>query len=88
MKEECLVREIREELGCEIRIEERLTPVTHPYPKGTIELIPFRCVVEEGEPWALEHAAIDWLDSSELPRLEFADADVPIVESYVSEKPV
>ena len=46
--EECLAREIREELGLEIYIGKRLASSVHHYPDFSIELIPFICEVRSG----------------------------------------
>lgn len=43
-EDECLIREIREELGVEVQIVERLGGFPHTYANGfSLELIPFRC---------------------------------------------
>ena len=81
--ETCLLREILEELGCEIEITSALSPVTHPYSKGTIELIPFRCRIKSGTPQALEHTAIQWMDPAHLSQLDLAEADQPILREYL-----
>ena len=81
----CLKREICEELGCEVDIKSPLTPVTCDYAKGSIELIPFRCVIKAGQPRALEHSAIEWVDPLKLRELDLAEADQPIVEEYLEQ---
>jgi 8-oxo-dGTP diphosphatase len=77
-----LVREIREELGIEVVLRRTLTPVTHAYPWITIELIPFVCSLEQGEPLPREHAAVRWVDKKEAIGFAWAPADVPIVSEY------
>ncbi|RFC47872.1 MAG: 8-oxo-dGTP diphosphatase [Verrucomicrobia bacterium] len=81
--EACLQREIEEELGCRIEVGPALSPVLHSYPGGTIELIPFRCTVLSGEPEALEHAEIRWIDPLCLREMDLAGADEPIAEEYL-----
>lgn len=82
--ESCLEREIEEELGCHIRIDSALTPSCHTYPNGTIELIPFRCSIVSGEPEALEHAEIKWMEPSRICEIDLADADTPILTEYLN----
>lgn len=82
--EDCLRREILEELGCAVTVQTPLTPVTHPYPAGTIHLLPFRCTVNSGEPTALEHSAIDWIEPGELLQIDLAEADRPIAREYIN----
>jgi 8-oxo-dGTP diphosphatase len=77
-----LVREIREELGIEAAPQKPLTPVTHAYPWIAIKLIPFVCSLEQGEPHPHEHAEVRWVDKKEAMKLDWAEADVPIVREY------
>lgn len=82
--EDCLIREIKEELHVEIKIIKALPPNTHIYPKITIELIPFICEHISGEIILKEHAQYRWLHTNELLALDWADADVPIVKHYLN----
>src|SRR5438067_2370928 len=82
--EDCLVREIKEELNIEISIIEALPSNTHTYPKITIELIPFICEHISGKIILKEHAQYRWLHKNELLALDWADADVPIVKHYLN----
>ena len=82
---DCLQREIREELGCEIEVGAALTPVDHTYAGGrTLLLLPFRCRVVAGQPQALEHAAIAWVRPEELAGYDLAEADQPVVREYLA----
>jgi len=81
--EAALEREIREELGCEIRVTGSLTPVTHVSPHVIIELIPFLCELQSGEPVALENQAIRWLQPAEFETVDWQPADIPIVEELL-----
>jgi 8-oxo-dGTP diphosphatase len=82
--EDCLIREIKEELNIEIQIIKALPSNTHTYPKITIELIPFICEHTSGEILLKEHAQYSWLHKNELLALDWADADVPIVKHYLN----
>jgi 8-oxo-dGTP diphosphatase len=75
---EALVREIREELGCEVEVGEGLDPVEHRYPDLAVRLRPFVCAVREGRPVPLEHEEIGWFGPAELPELGLAGADVEV----------
>ena len=81
--ESCLRREIEEELGCQVEVGAALSPVVHPYPGGSIELIPFRCTILSGEPQPLEHAEITWLEPRAVREMDLAEADEPILEEYL-----
>ena len=82
--EDCLKREIKEELDLKIKILERLPSNTHKYSdKKIIELIPFRCSLQTSEIHLKEHSRIEWADVSELESFDWAEADIPIVQHYI-----
>ena len=74
-----LIREIREELGCDLRVGAPLTPVDHPYPGGVIRLHPFLAEIIAGQPEPHEHTALRWVDSHTAATLEWAPADLPVL---------
>lgn len=76
----CLIREIREELGMDIRPLRRLTPVVHDYGDKQIQLIPYECEWTGGEPEAREHAEIRWIRPEEVWDYDWCAADVPVVQ--------
>ena len=81
--EACLKREIREELGIEINILEQLPSFKHSYSENfSIELFPFRCNNLTQEIHLTEHKQIKWLSLEKLNELDWAEADVLIV-NYV-----
>ena len=83
--EECLKREIREELGIEISIIERLVSNKHTYPdQKPFELIPFRCSLVGGKLDAKEHKLVKWLKRAELKELDWAEADIPVLHHYLA----
>jgi 8-oxo-dGTP diphosphatase len=83
-----LIREIREELGCAINITHDLPSFTHDYGTVTIEMIPFVCALALGspEPHPHEHIAVRWIAPAELPGVDLAAADWPVVTHYVTRK--
>ena len=76
-----IVREIREELGCEIRIARALPPFIHDYKTVVIEMIPFVCTLapDTSEPHPHEHMAVAWVPSAALRGYDLAAADWPVV---------
>src|SRR5665213_4426844 len=73
--EECLVREIREELGIEISTGKLFSEITHAYPEKTVRLKFFVCELISGQPQPLECAAFKWVGKSELDNFVFPAAD-------------
>ena len=82
--EDCLYRELSEELGIKARIGQALQPTTYRYPEFTITLYPFFCAIESGDLIPQEHAEFAWLRPEDLPRLDWADADRPVVNSLLA----
>lgn len=82
--ENCLLREIREELSIEIRICGSLTPVLHHYPTKKIQLIPFFATWQGGNLKLTEHAQSQWLNKEDLLSLNWAPADLPLVKEVQS----
>ncbi len=82
--QEALVREISEELGCSIQPGERLGSATVTANRNQIRLEVFAAEIISGEPRAHEHQEIRWLSPDELPKLEWAPADVPLVDAVAN----
>jgi 8-oxo-dGTP diphosphatase len=83
--EACLIREILEELHLNIKITKQLNYNTHQYSETkTIKLIPFICELTDGEVKLTEHANFLWLCKSELIKLDWAAADIPVLNEYLN----
>jgi 8-oxo-dGTP diphosphatase len=85
-REDCLRREISEELGINVSVPKSLPAATHDYPAFTVTLYPFICSIDSGEIVLLEHAAISWLPPEQLHTLDWAEADLPVIGSYLAER--
>lgn len=79
-----IVREIREELGCEVAITRVLPPFTHDYGRVIIEMIPFVCTLapHSPAPHPHEHVAIAWAKLDDLATYDLAAADFPVIDAY------
>ena len=64
--EDCLVREIREELGIEIQVGEAFGIYKHAYTHFRITLHAYRCTFSRGEPIPVEAVALAWVRPAEL----------------------
>jgi 8-oxo-dGTP diphosphatase len=83
LPEECLKRELHEELGIEVAIGWSLAPRTHRYPNFIVTLYPFICRITAGDISLHEHKAFTWLAPEKLHEIDWAEADVPVIESYL-----
>lgn len=75
-----LIREIQEEMDCQINIGEQLEHTVYEYDFGIVHLTTFLCHLIQGEPQLLEHNAILWLETKDLDSLTWAPADIPAVQ--------
>lgn len=82
-KEECLAREIQEELGLEITVGKELSTLTHTYPAFGITLYPFLCKAQRGSIRLAEHAQAIWVPWQTLNDFDWAEADKPIVAEFM-----
>lgn len=83
--EECLVREIQEELGLTIEILEKLPNNVHSYSeKLTINLLPYLCRIQTGNIFLKEHRQGKWMERNRLLDLDWAEADLPVVKNFLN----
>jgi mutator protein MutT len=82
--EECLVREIREELGVEIAVGELFEEIFHDYPEKSVHLKFFICKLRSGEPRPLDCAAVKWIGKAGLAAHGFPAADAQLLEKLKS----
>ena len=80
---DCIKREIKEELNIEIEVLNKLSNSIFDYGTFKINLIPFIANYISGEILLLEHKEYKLLDKSELSNLDWAEADLPIVEEFL-----
>ena len=79
-EDQTIIREIREELDMQIAVKAKLLTVEHSYPDFHLTMHTYMCETEQREPTLTEHLAFRWLSMDELEVLDWAGADVPIVE--------
>jgi mutator protein MutT len=77
--EACLRRELREELGSDLRVLGEIFRVSHSYADRVVELHFFRCDMLE-EPRPLIGQDIRWVTGEQLLELEFPPADSELIE--------
>ena len=82
--EEALIREIREELGVEIRVDAYLTTVEYDYPDFHLHMRCYACHVTEGELTLKEHEAARWLSREALDSVHWLPADRAILPLLIS----
>ncbi len=83
--EMCLEREIREELGVEIRIGPLILETSHAYPDRVIKLLFFGGVLL-GEPRPLLGQELQWARREDLSSLEFPPADELLIKQLAAKE--
>jgi len=78
--EECIIREIHEELAVEIRVLKKLGVFEYPDNTPSLRIHGFLCELVDGEPKALEHDLLLWLPASNLLELNWLEVDKDILQ--------
>jgi 8-oxo-dGTP diphosphatase len=81
--EECVIREVKEELSMEIVICGQLKEVEHDYGHKQITLVPFICDTLDELPFLSEHVDYKWLKTTDLMTVDFSEADVFVAGNYL-----
>jgi len=79
-----LTRELREELGIEVRSAEPLLSYRHDYPERVVHLHVWRVIDFAGAPVGLEGQALRWAAVGQLMEIGLLPADLPIVDALQS----
>lgn len=82
--EECLARELKEELDIEVSVGKQFFVNEHQYSNKLIRLIFFNVEYLTGEIKLNDHNDAKWITPSEVYYYEFAPADIPILEKLYS----
>ena len=78
--EQCIVREIREELATEVRAEKILGVVDYDYPTFHLTMHCILCTIVSGDLKLLEHEAAKWVTKETLRSEDWLPADRLILD--------
>jgi A/G-specific adenine glycosylase len=79
--EDCIRREILEELGIEIEVRDRLITIDHAYTHFKVTLNVFNCTHLSGEPQPIECDEVKWVTLAEIDQYPFPKANGQIIEA-------
>ena len=82
--ENALAREIQEELHLDIHSLQFLITVEHSYPDFRLTMHTYLCKSGQSTPTLTEHLDYTWLSASEMSHLDWAAADLPIVDKLIT----
>jgi len=84
-REECLVREIEEELGIKIKVDDFFGENIYKYDTGKIKLMAYKAKWIEGEIQLTVHSQVKWVKPRELENYDFAPSDIYFVNKLKEE---
>ena len=76
----CVKREVKEEIGIEIKVEKLFSQTSFEYPEKKVTLFFFECSYLSGEAQSLEVEQVLWADLAQLKTLGFAPANQSTLE--------
>ena len=85
--EQALAREIKEELDVEVEVEDLIDENYNEYSDRNINLKVYKCKYISGKIKDTEHQALKWTGPETIEKLDWAEADKPIVETYLDSLP-
>jgi 8-oxo-dGTP diphosphatase len=81
--EECIIREVSEELSMDVVICGNLLPVEYDYGYKQIRLIPFICDTLNDLPLLAEHLDFKWSPAEDLVKVNLCEADILVANQYI-----
>jgi mutator protein MutT len=78
--EQCLQRELREELGIEVEVTDLIEDCTHHYPERWVHLKFYRCSLLRNEPRPILCSDLAWITPQQFAAYKFPDADARLLE--------
>jgi 8-oxo-dGTP diphosphatase len=85
--EQCLRRELAEELGIEVQVHELAEDLTHHYPERSVHLKFYRCRWLRHEPRAILCHDWKWIGAEQLQDYPFPAADARLLEKLRADWP-
>ncbi|HEY9621351.1 MAG TPA: A/G-specific adenine glycosylase [Crinalium sp.] len=83
--EECIAREIQEELGIEVKVGDRLITIDHAYSHFRVTLNVHHCYHVSGEPQPIECDEVRWVTLDEINDYPFPKANGQIIEALLKQ---
>lgn len=78
--EECVVREVKEEVGLDVRVEEKFMEMRRPYHERIIWLNFFLCTYLGGEPKPIDCERIEWVRVEDMKKYKFPPANDKVIQ--------
>ena len=79
-EKEALCRELLEELGMNVIVDEKIGSNIHHYESYSIKLIAYRCKFVSATFAMTDHDQYKWVTRKILGEFNFTDADIPLID--------
>jgi A/G-specific adenine glycosylase len=79
--QECIARELKEELGINTKIGDFLVIVKHAYSHFTMEMHTYFATIKSGRPRIIECQNFQWVQPTNLRKVPYSKADLKIIEA-------
>jgi A/G-specific adenine glycosylase len=79
--QQCIARELKEELGIAVEVGEFLTTVKHAYSHFTMEMHTYFARIKSGRPRPIDCQDFQWLETADLRKLPYSKADLNIISA-------
>ena len=77
--ENCLKREMFEELGVKVNVSYEFEEILHQYSEMTVLIKFFICSLSSGKPKAIQCSEFQWINRRDLTRYNFPAADIKVI---------
>ena len=77
---ECVIRELKEELGIDVELNDKIMCVHHAYSHFTMEMHIFWARIQSGNPRAIECKNFKWIALTDIRSLPFSKADLKVID--------
>ena len=84
--QECLSRELEEELSISVSVKSHYTDYVYSYPDFSVNLIAFLCSYEGGEIKLTDHNKFSWVIPTDLRQYKIVEGDVRLVDKIIDER--
>ena len=83
--EACIARELREELGIDVVVEDHLINVDHAYSHKKLRFVVHLCTWLSGDPQPLASQQVRWVQAQSLGNYAFPAANARIIEALLAQ---
>ena len=85
-REDAVIREIKEELEVDIKVDSYLTTIQYQYPDFHLTMHTFWCTITKGDLVLTEHSEALWIKEKDLLNVDWIPADIDVINAIIDSK--